>query len=179
MLDSDEIRLAAFMTDVLTLSANTSLTLSDLSIAMLPGRNVSAIMANVASSLTTVLRTGSNSTVAKGIVWQEQTVIHIQYEWLVLPIVLVLSSVVLLASAAMNRSRAPLWKSSSYPLLYHGIQNWNDSEAKALADGHLESNREMEASAKTVDVQLCRGPGIQGTFFSSSLDDTDELHTEF
>lgn len=169
MLDYEVMGLSHFLADILSHGINTSTTQSFLSVAVLPGNNVSAVMANVATSLTNAMRMGLNSTVVRGVVWQQQTVIRIQYAWLALPMALLLLSAALLAASMLGyRSGAPVWKSSAYALWYHGLMEWDEQEVKDLVDGCLEATEEMDESSRTMEVQLCRGSGMKGTFFSSS-----------
>lgn len=122
------------------------------------GTNVSAVVANITAAMTDVVRTGQNYTLAQGVVWGQQTVIEIQWAWLSLPIALVLISTALLVftMASTHRSRVPLWKSSVLPLMYHGVQDWDEDDRQELLEGMWEQKGEMESRAKLVNVRLGR-----------------------
>ncbi|KAJ0114471.1 hypothetical protein J7T55_010861 [Diaporthe amygdali] len=120
------------------------------------GQNVTSTIRNITDSMTNAIVRSSSKLPALGIVWHQEPVIHVQWAWLALPLVLVLLSAILLASTvvATKRFHAPQWKSSPLPLLYHGIRNWDDDEEQDLVEGRLERVHVMEDRARSKQVRI-------------------------
>lgn len=126
--------------------------------------NIPEVMANTAESVTIYLRQNNpNSTMASGSVWQQVTIVEIRWPWLILPVLIVLITVVLFFAAVLSSksdtSAATSWKSSSLPFLFHGIRDWSHDEWEGLYFGKLESIKQMNAVAGTMDVTLCKAVG--------------------
>jgi hypothetical protein len=114
------------------------------------GQDVISTLANITASMTNKIPLSGSGLSAQGIVWQQQSIITIQFAWLALPLVLILLSAILLVSTVlMARSSAvPVWKSSPLPFLYHGIREWDDKEEQDLLQGRLEKVHTMEDRAR-------------------------------
>lgn len=126
--------------------------------------NIPEIMANIAESVTIYLRQNSpNSTMASGTVWQQVTIVNIGWPWLIFPASIVFTTAVLFFAAVLcsksDTSAATSWKSSSLPFLFHGIRDWSHDEWEILYAGELESIKQMNAVAATMDMTLCKAVG--------------------
>lgn len=133
------------------------------------GQNVISTMANLGSAMTTQISQFDSNLSAKGIIWQQRSVIKIQFAWLALPLALVIFSAILLVlTSLMTRwLRVPLWKSSPLPLLYHGIQEWDDDEKRDIVEGRLEKVHTMEDDASLKRVRIFKSP-YGGTWLEKS-----------
>ena len=112
--------------------------------------NLTAMMETIADSMTNSMRTAqANLTTVPGTALVIETYIHIEWKWLVLPIVVaVLSLVLLIVVIIRTHSRgfegqsticastnlrtnandmAIAWKSSSLPLLFYELEGWSQS----------------------------------------------------
>lgn len=126
--------------------------------------NIPEVMANVAESVTIYLRQNHrNSTTMPGVVWQQATIVEIRWPWLILPALNVLITAALLVSAILSSksdiSAVTSWKSSSLPLLFHGIWDWRHGEWELLYAGKFETIKQMNAVAAKMDVSLCKAVG--------------------
>jgi hypothetical protein len=121
-----------------------------------PGRalyrtnNFTQSMENLARSLTNRIRMGPNKTDIHGIVQLAEQHIHVHWEWMILPISLVLFSMSFLAVSMTYRTAGSrgVWKSSALPSLYHGLPGW---EASQVMSTNLE---DMERRAKGMSAIL-------------------------
>lgn len=120
------------------------------------GQSVTSTLANISDSITNAIMRSDPDMAALGIVWHQEPTIEIQWGWLALPLVVVVSSATLLASMilASRQHNAPRWKSSPLPLLFHGIRNWDDEEEHDLEEGRLEKVSAMEDRAKTKRIRI-------------------------
>ena len=124
----------------------------DISYALWKANNIPKTMSAIADSMTNHIRNGQNSTSVYGQAYQPETFILVHWPWLILPVVLISLALVLLSiSIALNRQRhALLWKSSSLPFLFHGLDN-------TRVDGRkLDALVDMEHSAKQIRMKLRR-----------------------
>lgn len=122
------------------------------------GENVSSTLSNVTSSVTNAIMRWDPELAALGIVWHQEPVLKIQWGWLALPLAVVVSSAILLASMILASWHydAPHWKSSPLPFLYHGIRKWDDDEERDLVEGRLEKVHAMEDRARSKRVQIVK-----------------------
>jgi hypothetical protein len=106
------------------------------------------MMENVASSLSSHMRTVSSEAV-HGKVWTTDTYVHVRWIWLLLPMSLMPASLAFLSTAMwITRNRnVGIWKSSSLATLFHGLEDTLDAH-----DLRRQSN--MEESSKTIVVRL-------------------------
>lgn len=120
------------------------------------GQDVASTLTNISNSVTNAIMRSDNGALALGIIWHQEPIIKIQWVWLTLPLVVVVSSAILLVSMilASRRYNAPRWKSSPLPILFHGVRNWDDEEEHDLVEGRLEKLNEMEDRAKTKRVRI-------------------------
>jgi hypothetical protein len=104
----------------------------------------------IADSMTNMIRTSLDSTPVPGQSFHEETFINIQWAWISLPVLVVLSSNILLAVMMIQtwRRQAPVWKSSVLALMLHGLKS--DSSMVGNAPTGLLSEMEMLAEQKSV-----------------------------
>ncbi|KAI9738733.1 MAG: hypothetical protein M1834_008238 [Cirrosporium novae-zelandiae] len=112
------------------------------------------LFTNLATSMTNNIREegGANST---GTAWKTETYIHIRWQWLILPVSLLMLSLVFLIITMLvsNKQNIPVWKSSQLALLFHGLT----PEYRAKTDhenANLDLITEMEDFAKKIRVKL-------------------------
>lgn len=123
-------------------------------------KNVSEVMSNITNSITNCIRRGRNSTVAKGVALQLDTIVLVQWNWLILPIGLVVFDFVFLAFVicATSSQDAPLWKSGLIPLFFHGLEEGYDGrdeqQQQPWRDRRLETQSEMKEEAARMKVRL-------------------------
>ncbi|KXJ86909.1 hypothetical protein Micbo1qcDRAFT_208686 [Microdochium bolleyi] len=124
------------------------------------GQDVTGTFRNMTSAMSARLLVTRDlqGTFAAGISWQLRPVIRVEFAWLALPAALILLSSALLLSTvlAARRSRAPVWKSSLLPILYHGVRDWEEDEERELFEGGIEKVKVMEKMAMSQRAQLVR-----------------------
>lgn len=128
----------------------------DIGLALYEGNDINTTLHIVANTLTESMRTVNlNNTQLNGTSFSNRTHVMIQWEWLLLPFILGLSSLLLLV-AVIFRTRAhnlDAWKSSNLPLLFLGLDGWEKHER-----GH-DSVKELKGLAGSMRgrVQWDRG----------------------
>lgn len=133
-------------------------------------KNVSEVMSNITASMTNRIRHGRNATVAKGVVLQPDTIVLVQWKWLILPIALVVLDFVFLAFVVCVTSSqgAPLWKSGLIPLFFHGLEQNFDGQDKQQQqprrNRRLETRDEMKEEATRMKVRLRRNQDDRTAF---------------
>lgn len=113
-------------------------------------KNHSGIMENIAASMTDRIRENANpeQAYANGKVFRPVTYIKVKWEWLILPLSLVVMSSLLFCQAVIKKSEAPLWKSALLPLLFHGLEGWQKDDLK------VEERHRIEDMARSMYVKL-------------------------
>ncbi|KAF2831517.1 hypothetical protein CC86DRAFT_463392 [Ophiobolus disseminans] len=88
--------------------------------------NVSLAFTNIATSMTNKIREGRNATLVAGTAYREETYIHVNWAWLVLPGVVVLMGVVLLAASIWlcRGEEDGLWKNSIIATMVMQVRGW-------------------------------------------------------
>ncbi|RWA10716.1 hypothetical protein EKO27_g4377 [Xylaria grammica] len=112
--------------------------------------NLSATVANIAESMTEVIRTGGNSTSETVAALHTRTYIQVSFKWLALPIavtVLGLGFVVWVVVEA-GKSGVPVLKNSSLALLAYQVDGWAPESVLSRGDHALKEE------AKAVQVTL-------------------------
>jgi hypothetical protein len=129
--------------------------------------SVSLTMQNVAESMTRYMRQNGAQNVsspAVGLVYHEDTCVHIRWGWLAFPAALICLSILFLVLMILDNARQPAtsqdWKSSPLPLLFHGLDR--DTVAQYDAIEPTEKSA-MQDIAKAMRVRL--GPSGQGWKF--------------
>ncbi|KAL4897004.1 hypothetical protein BDV59DRAFT_209444 [Aspergillus ambiguus] len=115
------------------------------------GTGLEAVMHRLADSLSKVVRDRSNSTI-DGVMYASETHISVDWKWLALPVTVMLLSIIFWACTVhVNRNYgSALWKTSSLPLLYHGLDDFLDSDV----EGEKATISRMEEAARSVNVQF-------------------------
>lgn len=142
-------------------------------------RSIDTVFEGLATAMTNHIRqTGSsyNITTAVGVLWQVQTVVVIEWYWIVLSVAVLVCSSIYLAAAividAINTEDAKSWKWKSDPLalLSLGVK----STTLEMLDP-LSSEKAMEKAAKQVKMRLVRTDGGWG-FVEDSTKGTAREH---
>lgn len=115
-------------------------------------RNLSKTMFNVANSLTDYIRNVPDANRFHGEECPKRQYVSVNWAWLILPVLIVVLAIILVAiSVAYNHQRGTLlWKSSSLPFLFHGLDGWQNENL------NLSLHEQMEYSAKSMQGQLRR-----------------------
>ena len=131
---------------------------SDTMYAMWNSRPQDEVVANISQALTQhILDASQYSNISRaaivpttGFVEVPVIILHVRWQWLSLPVMVLMLGLVFLLFAVfeIRRQRLGIWKSSSLPLLYHGLDRQEDHDATMLGIG------EMEADAQGVKVRL-------------------------
>ena len=125
-------------------------TVNAVSGALYKSANLMETISNLTTSMTNAIRTAQNSTMISGTALGPETYVRVNWPWLILPIMTVLLANAFLAiSIFVNaRDHAPIWKSSSLALLFHGVSIEGESR------GTVSTSREMNETAKQIRVRL-------------------------
>lgn len=115
--------------------------------------NLSQTIDNIATSMTNTIRQSQSSTQVVGQAFRDETFIRVRWSWLILPATLVsLTALILQATIIINRRyKAMLWKSSTLPLLYHGLDPPVDVPVEKL------SQVEVMTAAITAQLRTTEG----------------------
>ncbi|KAK8024283.1 hypothetical protein PG993_012349 [Apiospora rasikravindrae] len=165
IVNQDHATLSEFMGEIFTFRKRTSDNVFSVGSALGYGRNVSAVIANMTESMTHGRRSGRGATQLKGTMWHQEATVHIKWFWLTLPIAFVLLSTLFFLNTVMDNAQhygIPLWKSSMWPLVFQGLEDWSEQERRERKDGSLREVKDMEKRAKKICVQLhCNGLGAE------------------
>ncbi|TID18740.1 Carboxylic ester hydrolase protein [Venturia nashicola] len=114
-------------------------------------------MANIATSVSSYIRSLSNDTVI-GESQTFETYIRVKWAWISFPAILVFGGVLLFFSAIVETSRrgVEVWKYSCLPLLFHSIDSGAGTGAGGVVKRQMATVEEMEAEAKRIRVRLSR-----------------------
>lgn len=112
-----------------------------------------AIMSRVASSMTNSIRIMGEE-VAKGSGQSVETFLKVRWEWVILPIIMiVLTFAFFVSTVYINKvHHVPVWKSSSLPLMAYGLQR----EAGQAISAHGPGLDSLEKAAKQYHVTMER-----------------------
>jgi hypothetical protein len=115
--------------------------------------DIPQVVANIATSMTNNIRGARNATMVEGIAFREETYIHVDWAWLVLPGIVVLMGVVLLAATAWSgRGESDmLWKNSVLATVFMQTRGWDSLRAGRWSD--------MDSQAKSIKGKLERNEG--------------------
>lgn len=109
-----------------------------------------ALLDKITESLTLAMRQGPNSTTVNGTTAFIEQYIVVHWPWMALPASLVLIAILFLATSmafAVEKSGA-VWKSSTIPILFHGLSGWDFTQ---LQDVQLSA---MEQQAQGMRATL-------------------------
>jgi hypothetical protein len=129
------------------LSNSDILTSSPDNVKVIATNNLSFVVGNIAASLTKLGLDLSSETVT-GNVTSPEVYVLVRWQWLALPIILELGGIIVCAAAIRSSKthKVRLWKASILPLLYHGLEEPNQTVAANVC--------EMEQVAKHENVVL-------------------------
>jgi len=136
--------------------------LEGIPIMLYKARDIPSMIGNLADSLTKMIRTSGDEILVAGQGFQNETFIKIQWPWISLPVLVIISANFLLAIVIIQtkRRQAPVWKSSVLALLLHGLET-NTVDTRGSATTSLS---EMKLLAKKEQVKL-NGGSIQDLKF--------------
>ncbi|PQE03105.1 Carboxylic ester hydrolase protein [Rutstroemia sp. NJR-2017a BVV2] len=135
---------------------------NDVMQALTETTDIGAIIAGVAASATKYIREGENrgAGFVNGTSFKSEGRVHVRWAWIILPVLLALLSVVFLVATMTRAARKhlPVWKTSTLPALFHGIENpgsfdrsYNALSTKHNAPGKI---RDMDRIADSIEVKL-------------------------
>ncbi|KAI1173341.1 hypothetical protein F4777DRAFT_589898 [Nemania sp. FL0916] len=129
--------------------------------ALRHGNNISERMDVLSDSLTRWLQSSGSSIELDGDVLVESTIISIHWQWLTLPVIIIVLIIAFLAAILKEShdKRVPMWKSSQMPLVFHGIKDWTADELRNIQEGRLEMTKHMDEKAELMKVKLIREDG--------------------
>lgn len=119
-----------------------------------------ALVSNVADAMAAVLRASSGES-APGVVLVSEPYIHIDWVWIMFPLLLYVLAVCFVATVALqgrsNATRCHVWKNSIVAALCHGLEK----ELSGKLAG-LYTQKQIDEAAKDVKVKLAtNGEGLQ------------------
>lgn len=115
--------------------------------ALIMNPNITELSDRMATSLTNVWRQYQSSP-AIGTAWESVAFIHVEWAWLALPAVAVISAGVVLLMTLLQNRRTVLWKSSVLPYSFRVLHGWDDTEFD------METLEEIRKRAKEMTGQL-------------------------
>ncbi|KAF2707837.1 hypothetical protein K504DRAFT_470184 [Pleomassaria siparia CBS 279.74] len=129
--------------------------------------NITQHMERLATALTNVVRSSSGKTQVLGTAFSMETYVEVRWEWLALPLAVLLLSLVFLASTVMKSSREKdrvgVWKTSALATLLYGLPD--DMQKKITSSTAVGTPR---AKAKELKIKMLPKFGwrISGNIFS-------------
>lgn len=131
-------------------------------------RNLSVSLEGIAASLTSYGLAQSNNSIS-GYAFHDEIYVHVRWPWIVLPVVLQVSTIILFIATVIHSRRvgAPVWKSSLLAIWYHRTE-------ESLDDGEAPRERlsDMRKLARATAVQLSEDEGEIGQMFKRSVDES-------
>ena len=117
--------------------------------------NISQVFGNMAKSMTDQLRSDYSMT-AEGVSIDQAVFVHVQWEWLTLPLFVELLSIIFVVVILVKSTRAKnvqLWKSSAVAVLTHGL-SFRENMAVATLGANVQTLSELQSMSKTIKVKL-------------------------
>lgn len=110
--------------------------------------------------MTNTVRGVANATNVSGTVMGNVTFIHVNWLWIILPVVTVLLTILLLVLTIIenNRHGRTVWKASSLALLFHGLDGFDEADLVPT------SNSQMAERARNMRGRLERNADGQLKF---------------
>jgi hypothetical protein len=130
---------------------------SDLSNFFYTELNFTTAMDNIATSVSSYMRSLSDDTVI-GQSHSIETNIRVKWAWISFPAALVFGGVSLLLLAILETSKkgVEVWKYSCLPLLFHSVDEGNTRRINDVTKRQMSTVEEMEDEAKRIRVRLGR-----------------------
>ena len=139
---------------------------SPLATSFFAGLNFTQTVENMVTSLSQYIRSLSQDTIV-GRAHQVEIYVHVKWDFIAFPVVLVVGGVALLAIAIIqtNQNGLEVWKSSSLPLWFHGPQtNGGGVVASENRLDRVNTLLEMEGVAEQTLVSLVKLDGEGGAW---------------
>ena len=138
---------------------------SDTIQALYTTNNITALMDNLAISMTNNIRQQNDSVSSpewEGTAWTSQTYVHVRWGWFAFPVTLIVLSSALLFGTIIETwyRNVMVWKSNNLALLFHG--RGLDLDSQDLPGVNRLS--EMTAVAREIRVELVQGPSKAWNF---------------
>ncbi|CAD0107094.1 unnamed protein product [Aureobasidium uvarum] len=128
-------------------SAGSNASSAGLGSALIMNSNITELGDRMAISLTNVWRQYQNIP-AIGTAWESVAFIHVEWAWLALPAMAVMSAGIVLLMTTLQNRRTVLWKSSVLPYSFRVLHGWDDTEFDS------ETLEEIRERAKEMTGQL-------------------------
>jgi hypothetical protein len=132
-----------------------------------PESNITNHMQRLAQAMTNVIRSSTSKLMIHGDAYNKENYVSVRWEWLTLPIGLLLIAFIFLAAtvakSAEERDRVGVWKTSAYATLLYGLPD--DMQQKITRSSSTGTPR---AKAKELKVKLQPNLGwrVSGNLFS-------------
>jgi hypothetical protein len=130
--------------------------------------NITRHMERLATAMTNVVRSSDESNdMLGGKAYNEENYVSVRWEWLTLPIGLLLISLVFLSAtvvkSAMERDRVGVWKTSAYATLLYGLP---DEMQQKITRSSSTGTPRAKAKELKVKLQPNQGWRVSGNLFS-------------
>ncbi|KAI8625948.1 hypothetical protein F5Y19DRAFT_488675 [Xylariaceae sp. FL1651] len=137
----------------------------NLALFLLYNSDLEKVVRNVATEISNAIRIknrqqNSNTTTVKGYAFGTETYIDVRWEWVLLPVVETVLTVVLLVATIIvtKRSHQPLLKSSVNGLLFQGLKGWTAADTARQVDGK-ETPEKLDDISKSFEVRFHEDQG--------------------
>ena len=130
---------------------------SEIAKALWQVENLNDYMGNLADRMTDAVRNQPQGDQVSGTAWRTEIYVSVKWQWLALPVALVLLSCALLLVSIISNSRQHVtaWKSNVLATLFHGIGLGSRDDRVA----HMVHAKQMERAAEGIYVQLEKDDG--------------------
>jgi hypothetical protein len=132
-----------------------------------PKSNLTKHMERLASATTNVIRSSTSKQRVHGNAYSKENYVSVRWEWLTLPIGLLLIAFIFLAAtvakSALERDRVGVWKTSAYATLLYGLPD--DMQQKITRSSSTGTPR-AKAKELKVELQPNQGRRVSGNLFS-------------
>ncbi|CBY00377.1 hypothetical protein IAQ61_011308 [Plenodomus lingam] len=129
--------------------------------------NVTKHMERLATAMTNVMRSSTSKQMTHGKAYNKENYVSVRWEWLTLPIGLLLVSLVFLAAtvtkSALERDRVGVWKTSAYATLLYGLP---DEMQQKITRSSSTGTPRAKAKELKVKLQPNQGWRVSGNLFS-------------
>ncbi|KAK5227324.1 hypothetical protein LTR72_003314 [Exophiala xenobiotica] len=117
-----------------------------------------AVMSSIAASLTQMGLEDPSSNDILGKLGTVEAVVHVRWEWLALPGFLMVGVALFLVVTVIlnNRSKTPVWKSSTNALLYHGLEEELKGDSDLLTASSMADLAASTLVSLTTSVKCAR-----------------------
>ncbi|KAJ5345707.1 hypothetical protein N7452_003711 [Penicillium brevicompactum] len=136
------------------------------------------LMTNIALSVSSYARKMSSNPIY-GVVTTQDSYVVVRWQWLTLPAVLLVAGTLLLIATALISSRTGVrvWKSSTLPLMFHGLESEFIARNMMIEHGQCESVSEMEHVADGTKVDLGMSTSEGRTMLRGAVPASQDVQT--